>query len=142
MSLGLAAVLGLGLEEHLPLAPEAVEVVHVGAAHEGLERGVDRAQVDALLERLVAVHVGEDLRHRGAERAEHALELGPLARGLEEALRVFSARNSTGPPLRSWSIIEKPPPVPMPGMAGGRNAKTCAAGIDANSPVQRGEDAP
>ena len=46
---------------------------------------------------------------------------------------MFSARASTGPPLRSWSIIEKPPPVPMPGMAGGRNAKTCAAGIAANS---------
>ena len=62
MSSASLAVFGLGLQEHLPLPAEAVEVVHVGAAHEGLERRVDRVQVDALLERLVAVDLGEDLR--------------------------------------------------------------------------------
>ena len=56
----------LGLDVHLPDPPELVEVVHEGAAHERLQRLVDRREIDALLEHLVPVDVGEELGHARA----------------------------------------------------------------------------
>ena len=87
--LGLRAELALGLHVDLPDAPEAVEVVHEGAAHERLQRLVDRREVDALLEHLVPVDVGEELRHAREQRGEEQGELGPLARRREELRRVL-----------------------------------------------------
>jgi hypothetical protein len=78
----------LGLHVHLPDPPEAVEVVDEGAAHEGLQRLVDGVQVDGLLEHLVTVDLGEDLRHAGNEGRRHRGELRALAGGLEELFRV------------------------------------------------------
>ncbi len=45
------------------------------------------------------------------------------------------------PPLRSWSIMLKPPAVLMPGMAGGAKAKTRASGICEKRRVERADDA-
>ena len=45
------------------------------------------------------------------------------------------------PPLRSWSQNEKPPAVPMPGMAGGAKAKAIASGhLGPQGPVDGGQD--
>src|SRR5262249_34399860 len=74
----------LGLEEDLPLAAEAVELVDVDASEEGLERLVHVADGDALLQDLVAVDVGVDLGHRRAPDAVDVGHLGTLPRGLEE----------------------------------------------------------
>ncbi len=47
------------------------------------------------------------------------------------------ARYSGVPPLRSWSMKEKPDPVPRPGMGGGPKAKAVASGISrANSALR------
>ena len=87
--LGLDAAGRLGLEEDPPLAAEAVELVDVDAAEERLERLVDVADLDALLQDLVAVDVGVDLGHRGAPDAVDVGELGALPRGLQELLEVL-----------------------------------------------------
>ena len=64
---GIDPIFPLGLDVDLPLAAEAVEVIDEVAAHEGLEDPVDLADVHALLEHLVPVHLDEDLGHRGDE---------------------------------------------------------------------------
>ena len=55
--LGLGAIVALGLHIDLPLAAEAVEVIHERAAHEALHGLVNVLQLHALLQHLVAVHV-------------------------------------------------------------------------------------
>jgi hypothetical protein len=80
---------GFGLHVDLPHAAEAVEVVDEDAAHEGLERLVDRFEGDALLEGLVAIDPGEDLGDGGKQGRVEAADLGPLARGVHEALRLL-----------------------------------------------------
>ena len=83
------AVLALRLQEDAPLPAEAVELVHVQAAEKRLHRLVDVAERDALPQHLVAIDVGEDLRHVGGERRRHAGELGPLARCGQELLQLL-----------------------------------------------------
>ena len=85
----LGAELALRLNVYLPHASEAIEVVNKEPPHEGLERLVHRTQIDSLLEHLVAVHVGKDLRGAGDERRGERSELGPLAGGLEESIRIL-----------------------------------------------------
>ena len=58
-------VITFGLEEHLPLAAEFVEVVDEAAPHEALQDLIDVGDVDPLLQHLVTVHVHEELRHGG-----------------------------------------------------------------------------
>ena len=83
---GPRAELAFGLDEDLPLAAKAVEVVHEGAAHEGLERLVNVVEFDALLEHFVAIHLDADLRNDGQKRGADAGDLGPLfGRGHEGA---------------------------------------------------------
>ena len=65
--LDVGPVVPLGLDEHLPLAAEPVEVVDETAPHEALQDLVDIGDVDPLLEDLVPVHVDKELRHGGEE---------------------------------------------------------------------------
>ena len=115
----LRAVLAFGLQEHLPLPAEAVELVHDRAAEERLQRLVDVAERDALLQHLVAVDVGVDLRHVRAERATSRRSARAACAPPRGTSAGCWSRNSTEPPLRSWSQNEKPPGVPRPGIAGG-----------------------
>ena len=87
--LGLGPVLALGLHINLPLPAEPVEVVDEVGAHEGLERSVDIAELHPLLQHLVAVHVDEDLRHRGGEGRGDPGKFGPFARLGQEFLGVL-----------------------------------------------------
>jgi hypothetical protein len=86
---GVDAAAGLRLQEHLPLPAEAVELVDVDTAEERLERLVDVADLDPLLQDLVAVDVGVDLRDVRPPHAVDVGELRALARGLEELLQVL-----------------------------------------------------
>ena len=97
--------LGLGLHVHLVDAAELVEVVDVGAAEQRAERRVDVVHQHARLEHLAAIDVGEDLRHaRPIQRAD-APDLRPLARRLDETLRllgeVLAARRRCDPAAAS-----------------------------------------
>ena len=82
------------------------------------------------LEHLVAIDVGVDLRHRGAERRVDAGELGPLARRGEELLQRRRSRCSIDAAAdRSCSQNVKPPCEPRPGIDGGMTANAAASGI-------------
>ena len=81
--------LALGLDVHLPDATVLVEVVHEGAAEERLQRLVDRAERDPLLEDLVAIDLGEELRRARQQGGEEPRELGSLPRGGQELLGVL-----------------------------------------------------
>ena len=63
---GSLRVVALRLQEHAPLPAEAVELVHVQPAEIRLHRLVDVAERHALPQHLLAIDVGEDLRHAGA----------------------------------------------------------------------------
>ena len=60
---GSEPIRALGLQEDAPLPPEAVELIDVQTAEEGLHRLVDVARGHALSQRLLAIDVGVDLRH-------------------------------------------------------------------------------
>ena len=107
--------------EHPPLAAEAGEVVDVGAAQERLERGVDVGDRHALLERLVLVDVGEQLRHRRREVGAHACELRALARRGQERCRRSAARNSTAAAAAVLQHHAEAAGELMPGIAGGEH---------------------
>ena len=125
----LRAVVAFGLDVDLPLAAEAVEVVHEVAAHEGLERLVDVAELDALLEHLVAVDVDETCGTAGRNVVLTPASLRPLARRGHEGRHGSRARNATSLPARSSSMKVTPPAVPMPGIAGGGKANATPSGI-------------
>ncbi len=83
------------LQEHAPLPAEAVELVHEQPAEKRLHRLIDVAERDALLQHLVAIDVGEQLRHRRGELRGDAGQLRPLARRGEELLQVLVRGTST-----------------------------------------------
>src|SRR5207302_7600139 len=90
------ALIALSLQVHPPLAAEPVELVDVRTAHERRHRLVDAAQVDALLEDLVAVDAGVDLGYRGAPDRVDRSHLRPFPRGCHERLQVLrKERNVT-----------------------------------------------
>ncbi len=85
--LGIRAQVALGLRVHAEQAPEAVEVIDVGTAHErleGLEDGID-AHAERL--RLDPVEIDADLRRVRAERREQVAQLLGLARLVDDPLR-------------------------------------------------------
>src|SRR6185436_14503575 len=89
-----------------------------------LQRLVDVGEIDALLEHLVAVHLGEEWGTLGM----NVVSIIPISGRLLAASRnfsVFSARNPMSFEARSSSTIDTPPDVPTPGMEGGgkRNAR-------------------
>ena len=139
--LRILAELRFGLQIDLVDAAEPVEVVDVGAAEQRAERRVHVVQRHAGLEHLAAIDVGVDLRHGRAIERVDAPDLRPLARGLHEP-RVCCARYSGDPPLRSWSCIVNPAPVPRPGMAGGPERDDARLGdLLRERPVQRRDHA-
>src|SRR4030095_8947868 len=77
-------------------APVLVVVVDECATQERLQRLVHRGQRDPLLERLVAVYLGEVLRRAGQERREEERKLRTLARRGQELLRVLGQEGGLG----------------------------------------------
>ena len=86
---GFRAKFSFRLHVHLPHPPETVEIVDKESAHERLERLVDRIQIHTLLEHLVAIDIGEDLRRARDKRRGERRKLRPLARRLKESIRVL-----------------------------------------------------
>ena len=130
------AVFAFGLDIDLPLPAEPVEVVDKVAAHEGLQRLVNLADVHSLLQRLVAVHVHVELRARPAGRWCSELAISGRLRAASMNLVTFAARNGMSLPARSSRTKVNPPAVPTPGMAGGGKAKAMAPGSLDSSLVQ------
>ena len=83
------AIRTVRLHVDLPDAPEEVEIVHEDAAHKRLQRPVDRAQIHALLQRLVVVYIGKDLRDARNERRGQGRELGAGAGHFQEFVGVL-----------------------------------------------------
>ncbi len=67
---GRRAQIALRLRVDPVRAPEAIEVVHVEAAHEGLQRLEDLVDADAERLGLGAIEIDEDLRGDGTEGGE------------------------------------------------------------------------
>src|SRR2546430_6940459 len=82
------AIIAFGLDVTLPLATKAVEIVDEQAAHERLERFVDVANGNALLNHLVAVHIHELLRHVGQKRRAQAGNLRTFPRSCHKGLQI------------------------------------------------------
>src|SRR5262249_2914543 len=87
--LGVCAVIAFGLNVSLPCSAEAIEIVHKKAAHECLQRLINRGQIDSLLDYFVAVDVHKNLRHVRLERRNESAEFGTLVRGVEKSLHVL-----------------------------------------------------
>ncbi len=85
---GLSAVVGLGLDVDAVEPPEAVEVVHVGAAHRRRHGLEDLVHGHAERARLFPVELDLHLGIRGIERGEEGGELGPLASRRQEGARL------------------------------------------------------
>ena len=85
---GFGAKFALSLNIDLPLAAKPVEIIYESAAHKRLERFINFAKVHALFQRLVAIHVHEDLRHHRQERGAQAGQLGAFAGRFEELAQV------------------------------------------------------
>ncbi len=64
---GVCPVISLGLEVHLPLPAEIVEVVDEETTHISLDRPVHVAQRYALLQDLVTIDIDKPLRHMRQE---------------------------------------------------------------------------
>src|SRR6267143_15491 len=101
---GLCSELAFSLQVHLADAAVLVEVVHEGAAEKRLEGLVHRGQGDALLQHLVAIHLGEELRHTRQQGREESRELGPLPGGGQECFRLL--REERG--MLARAILEPP----------------------------------
>ena len=82
---------------------------------------IDVLDIDALLDRLVAVDGDEALRHVGQERGVDCARVPDACRAAARNLSTLPARNGTSLPERSSRTNVKPPEVPTPGMAGGEN---------------------
>ena len=96
---GVGPVFPLGLDVDLPLTAEPIEVIDKIAAHEGLQDPEDLADVHALLEHFVPVHLDEDLGHGGHEGGGDPGEFRPLPGRGQEFLGVFPEKIDifTGP---------------------------------------------
>ena len=62
-----ATLFPLGLKEDPPLPAEAVELIEIEPAQEGLQGLVNIAYRHSLLQNLVTIDIGVDLRDRGGE---------------------------------------------------------------------------
>jgi len=65
-----------------------VEVVHEGPSQERLQGLVHRVQGDALLQNLVTIYVGKELRHTRQKGREEPSELGALPGGGQKSVCV------------------------------------------------------
>ena len=104
--LNVCARVALRFDVGLPLAAEAVEVVHQVSAHERLHGGVDVAQVDLLLRGLFLVDICIELwdgRKIGGNGRGDLLALGDRAEKGEEIFREEGRIVVAGAILReSW----------------------------------------
>src|SRR6185436_1404586 len=85
---GLGAILAFGLDVNLPLAAEAVEVVHEQSAHESLDGAVNVADGDSLLQDFVFIHIDELLGHARKKGRAQTGYLRTFARGRQEGIEV------------------------------------------------------
>jgi hypothetical protein len=81
------AELRLGLHQHPPRPAEAVEVVHIRAAQERLQRRVDVGDGYPQRLRLVGIQIDTELRNRRPKPGVDRRDFRPLTRGLHERLR-------------------------------------------------------
>ncbi len=65
----------------LPLPPETIELVDVGASQEGLKRLINFAELESLLQYAVLVDVHEELRHSRAESGDQRSKFRSFPRG-------------------------------------------------------------
>ena len=112
----------------LPLPAKAVKIIDKIAAHERLQRFIDLAQVQSLLEHFVAVHIDENLRHAGQVASCSSRTVRAVWRAAAMNLSRFVVRNDGSCPARSSRMKVKPPAVPTPGMAGGGKAERLGFG--------------
>src|SRR2546430_16804838 len=77
--LRVGAVTPLRLYIYLPCSPEPIEIVHKKTAHERLERLIDLAKIDPLLDDFVAIDLDENLRNIRQKGWDQRTELGPFA---------------------------------------------------------------
>src|SRR5262245_55021131 len=80
------------LHEVYPLAAESFELVQEESAQIGLQRLVNVRHRHALLQRLVAIDVGVDLRDGGGELRSDTGKLGPFTTCFEELLQVLGQK--------------------------------------------------
>ena len=128
-------VIAFGLDEHLPLAAKAVEVVHEVAAHEGLERLVDRAEIQTPCFSTLSRSTSTKTCGTAGEKSGMTPAISGRLRAASMKVSRSRARNATSLPARSWSMNVTPPEVPMPGMAGGGKAKAAPPAMLASSRV-------
>ena len=74
----------------LPLAAEAIEVIHQIAAHEGLHRGVDAGKTHLLLQGLFLIDIGVELGHGGLIGRDGGRDLRTLGKRPEKCEDVLS----------------------------------------------------
>ena len=116
------AIIAFGLYIYLPCSPEPIEVVHKKTAHERLERLIDLAEIDPLLDDFVAIDLDENLRDVRQKGWNQRAELGPFACCIEKCLQILREERD----VFAGAIFQNernPPEVPTPGIAGGGNAK-------------------
>src|SRR5262245_43104267 len=85
----MVAELALGLDVHLPDASVLVEVVYEGPSQKSLEGLIHGSQGDTLLQNLVAIHFGEELRHARQQGREEPSELRSLPGGGQKSVCVL-----------------------------------------------------
>ena len=86
---GSRAVVAFGLDVHLPLPAETVEVVHKISAHKNLNGSVEVTDGNALLKYFVAIDMDELLRHAGKERGGRKTYLGTLMKRGQVCIQII-----------------------------------------------------
>src|SRR4029077_4276250 len=118
----------LRLRRHPEGASQQIEVVDIGGAEIGLQRAEHVGHVDAEHLCLGAVDIEVDLGGRVFEQREDLPQAGRLRGAIHHA--DTAARRASGPrPLRSATIMRKPPAVPMPRTGGGAMTRTSPSWI-------------
>ena len=97
---GLGAEVTIGLDIHLPLQAEAIEIVDQRPAHKRLHRLVQAAQLDLLGHCLGVVHFYSDLGDAEQSRCHDPCQLRSLAGLGHEQLRVLRKKiNASARPV-------------------------------------------
>ena len=85
-------IIAFRFDVDLPGAAEAVEVIHKKAAHECLQRLINRGEIDALLDDFVAIDLDENLRNIRQKCRNQGAELRPFVRCLQKRLHVLGEK--------------------------------------------------
>src|SRR5262249_50257195 len=116
-------VLAFGLDIHLPLAPEAIEVVDEQASHEGLDSPVNVIDGYALLDHFVAIDSDQLLRNTRQEGGAQGANLRPFTRRGNELIDVVSQQLHTAA-RTVFKNKSEPPRGAHSGNGRGREAKS------------------